>query len=149
MTKTVAEAQAEKRGIRKALNNARMSGKVEKPYIYPIQQPVLMPGVVPSGEKAPVMAQDGDYGMAYNFVRSGFDNLGFIGFPGYPYLASLSTRAEYRMFAQSMSSQVTREWIVLNSTESAGTETKDKITRLTQDITELGLRDIVAQMVEQ
>ncbi len=52
------------------------------------------------------------------------------------------------MFAQTYATQLTREWIVLQSTENAGDETKQKITELTQDITELSLKAVISQMAE-
>lgn len=118
-------------------------------YNYPIQRPVLMPGVVPARAKAPVLAMDGATDQAYQFAlsMSAFGG-GWVGFPGYPYLAALSTRAEYRMFAQSIAVALTREWLVLNSTETAGDQTKEKCKVLLQDLTDLGLKDVIARGAE-
>ena len=78
---------------------------------FPIQPPLLMPGVVPKGSQSAV-AMDycpGAYEYASNFVSSmPYD---FSGFPGYPYLSNLATRAEYRAFASTMSSELFRQWI--------------------------------------
>lgn len=135
-------------GISKALNRARAEAMVDKKnYQYPIQHPVLPPGVVPKGKRALVAMDSGPYGQPYQFAASGYGNE-WVGFPGYPYLAMLSTRAEYRMFAQAIAGQLTREWIVLNSSETAGDETKDKITELTQMITDLGLRNVIQLAAE-
>jgi phage-related protein (TIGR01555 family) len=119
----------------------------EKSYDYPIQRPVLRPGVVPEGVKAPVLAMDGVYGGCYDYA-AGYGGAGYVGFPGYAYLSQLSTRAEYRMFASTMGEQLTREWIVLNSTDTAGDSTKQKITELTQDLKELQLKQAIALMAE-
>lgn len=139
--------------IAKALDRARNEAQPLKPYNYPIEPPKLPPGVVPKGKKAPVeiLAMDSNgYGAGYDYASSGYfgPSPQFVGFPGYPYLAMLSTRAEYRMFAQTYATQLTREWIVLQSTENAGESTKTKITELTQDMTELGLKGVIAQMAE-
>jgi uncharacterized protein len=141
----------DKDGLLRALAKIRMeSGEPTKNYKYPIQPPQLMPGIVPAGQKAAVAMDSGPFAGTYEYVRllQGF-SADFNGFPGYPYLAALSTRAEYRNFAQSMGTQLTREWIVLNSTETAGAETKKKCTELTQMITDLGLKQCIELMAEQ
>ena len=115
---------------------------------FPLQAPVLFPGVVPKGIK-PLIAMDGFAGPAYSYSEFGFGfNPEVVGFPGYPYLAYLATRAEYRAFAGALATAVTREWIVLNSSETAGDETKDKITQLNQAMIELKLKDVIALAAE-
>lgn len=135
--------------LHKALSKARLNAKPEKNYKYPIQQPDIPKGVVPRDKKALVAMDSGIYGRAYEYARS-MDGFGadWVGFPGYPYLAGLSTRAEYRMFAQSYSTSLTREWIVLNSTDTAGDGTRKKCTELTQMITDIGLKECIALMAE-
>ena len=108
-----------------------------------IKAPILPAGVVPAGVKAPVMAMDSygyspdafaGYGMGYGVMS---------GFPGYPYLAMLATRPEYRAFASGISTELTREWITVNSSESAGNTTKERVTELAQAIAAMGLRQII------
>jgi uncharacterized protein len=141
--KTQSAEPAKPAGIRSAtLDKARAGGSLEK-YRYPVQRPTLFPGVVPKGVTPPVLAADS--APAYEFAAQMFSIGGpdWVGFPGYPYLAALSTRAEYRNFASAYSTQLTREWIVLNSTETAGDETKEKCKLLMQDLTNLGLKDTI------
>lgn len=129
------------------LERARSAGALAEKYKYPIKPPELMPGVVPANAKAPVLAMDsGPTAAAYAFAcqMSSFGG-DWVGFPGYPYLASLSTRPEYRNFATAYSTSLTREWIVLNSTETAGDETKEKCRVLMQDLTDLGLKETIAR----
>lgn len=131
-----------------ALGLARTALAALKPYAYPIQVPVLMPGVVPKGRKAPVLAQDDG---AYAYAQAAFGGYGSAyctGFPGYPYLAQLTTRAEYRLFALALSTELTREWITLNSSETAGDETKDKIDKLNQAIKRYKLQDVIRTAAE-
>ena len=116
-----------------------------KSYTYPVEPPMLAPGVVPNGEKPLVAMDSGPYDYARSMSGMCAE---WIGFPGYPYLAMLSTRAEYRMFAQSIATSLTREWITLNSTDTAGDDTKAKITELTQAITDLKLRDVIRSAAE-
>lgn len=136
-------------GLRRALLKARMNAKPEKTYSYAIQPPEIMRGVVPRG-KNPAVAMDSiSYSRAYDYARSiSGGEAEWVGFPGYPYLAGLSTRAEYRMFAESFATSLTREWITLNSTETAGDSTKQKCTELMQMVTDLGLKECIALMAQ-
>ncbi len=135
--------------LHRALAKARIEAKPEKSYKYPIQPPQLIPGLVPKGGRILVAMDSGPYNRAYEFARSmeGF-GADWVGFPGYPFLAGLSTRAEYRMFAQAISTSLTREWIVLNSTDTAGESTRQKCTELTQMTTDLGLKQCIALMAD-
>lgn len=123
-------------------------------YRYELKAPVLPKGVVPEGTReGTVLAFDANplIQWAQNFpgIESlGGPSSGFIGFPGYPYLSFLSTRAEFRSIAETMSKQITREWIKLESTETAGDDTKAKVTELEKAIEESGLREVIAKMVE-
>lgn len=114
---------------------------------YPVEPPTLSPRVVPQGRRAPVMATD-----AYNYGTGAFA-VGYgdiAGFPGYPYLAGLATRAEYRAMASALSSEMTREWITLNSTNTDADEaTKDKLNQIDARMKELKLRDTIQLAVEQ
>lgn len=149
--KPVADADDLRLAMRRALNRAREGSKPVKTYKYPVKPPELMKGVVPDGTKA-LVAMDSDpaYGAPYSYIGS-LGSIGggeWVGFPGYAYLSLLSTRAEYRMFAQAIATQLTREWIVLNSTETSGDSTKKKITEITQDLKELDLRGVIHLMAE-
>lgn len=108
---------------------------------FPIQPPELMAGVVPEG-KVPRVAMDSgiyEYAQAFASVPSVF----FNGFPGYPYLAQLTTRAEYRAFASSLSGEITREWIKLTSSESDNDATKKKITEIENCLKQIRLQQVV------
>lgn len=119
----------------------------KKSYRYEIKAPDLPKNVVPLGQKALVAMDNDPYSYAYEYARTSFA-IEFTGFPGYPRLAMLATRAEYRAFAQAIATQLTREWIVLNSTDTVGDETRKKCTELSQAITDLGLRDTVRLAAE-
>ena len=102
----------------------------EKPVNAPkFAPPVLPPGVVPAGEKAAIAM---DYAPGtYDFANSAWGMSSYFQpFPGYPYLAGLATRAEYRAFADSLSSELTREWIKFkgaSDTEGDGEAEQDKV----------------------
>ena len=124
---------------------ARKAARVETPH-YPVKIPELAPGVVPKGE-TPAIAQDENFNALCANVGS-YTYGDVVGFPGYPRLSMLATRVEYRAFAESLSKEMTREWITLNSSETAGDQTKDKITELTQKIKDIGLQQIIQRAVE-
>lgn len=133
--------------MRSAVSKART--KAQEAPRFPLQTPELFPGVVPKGVK-PVIAMDSEFASAsYTYGLSSWGlSPEVVGFPGYPYLAFLTTRPEYRAFASAMATAITREWITLSSSETAGDDTKDKITKLEQAITEMKLKDVIALAAE-
>ncbi len=112
--------------------------KLRKDYNYPIKVPHIMPNVVPAGQTAPI-AMDAnlfDYGMM------GISSAGG-GFPGFPYLAQLATRSEYRAMAEAMSTELTREWIELTSKQDDDNSTADKIKVIEEELENLKVRETV------
>lgn len=91
--------------FRLAVDKARQAVEATKQKTS-FKPPVLYPGVVPEGQTAPI-AMD----ASYDFCNQSYAGGDFQPFPGYPYLASLSTRGEYRQMASTMATEVTREWI--------------------------------------
>lgn len=89
-----------------AARNKALEVVKEKPKFAP---PAIMAGVIPPGQKSAI-AMDYAPGV-YEFANSMWGSSNFQPFPGYPYLAGLTTRPEYRAFADTMSSELTREWI--------------------------------------
>jgi phage-related protein (TIGR01555 family) len=135
--------------IRRATDKARERGPEQVArQRFPIQPPTILPGVVPSG-KSSAVAMDynpGVYAYAAQCAGSTFD-----GFPGYPYLANLSTRAEYRAFASTMSTELTRKWIEIKSKGDDTEKMADahKISRLREELDRLGVRDLFQKLAEQ
>jgi len=79
--------------------------------------PQLMPGVVPAGT-TPAVAMDSLCGPTYQFLNSAAGGLyaaNIQPFPGYQNLAALATRPEYRAFASTLSTELTREGIEITS----------------------------------
>ena len=106
---------------------------------FAIKPPDLMPGVVPA-DKTPAIAMDYAPGV-YDFAAQCFGNdPDFNGFPGYPYLANLATRAEYRAFASTMASELFREGIKLSSkTDADKKQDNPRIAELEKAIQEFNL----------
>lgn len=113
---------------------------------YPVKLPDLMPGVVPTGAKAEIAMDSHFAGNLTNYQ-------GFIGhmdgFMGYPRLAMLALRAEYRAMASALSTELTREWITITSSETAGDSTKERVTQLTKKLQDIRLRDTIQRAAEQ
>lgn len=133
--------------IKRATDKARERQPKGSAPRFPIVPPTILPGVVPAGE-APAVAMDynpGVYAYAAQCAGATFD-----GFPGYPYLANLSTRAEYRAFASTMSTELTRKWIELKSKSDDAAKAADahKIDQLREEMDRLGVRDLFQKLAE-
>lgn len=131
-------------GMRRAANKAKMlaadSGLGR--YEYPIKPPEIMAGVVPAGHTAPVLAMDTNQ---YNFVQQAFPGGGF---PGFPYLSQLATRAEYRAFASTLSTELTREWIEFTSKQDDDDSAADKIKQIEDEFKRLNVRGVFQRAAE-
>jgi len=118
------------------------SAETIKPYAFPVQAPALMPGVVPSGRKAPVMAMDT---TAYQYVSSQFPGGGF---PGYAYLAGLATRAEFRSFASTLSTELTRKGIEFTSKTDDDAQAPEKIKQIEDEFKRLKIMAAIQTAAE-
>lgn len=128
--------------LRRAANKAK-AGVVLKSYDFPVKPPELPAGVVPANTAAPVMAMDAN---PYQFAAATFPGGGF---PGFPYLAQLTTRAEYRQMASALSTELTREWIKFTSKQDDDTDTADKIKVIEEEFKRLNVRGVFQKAAEQ
>jgi hypothetical protein len=91
-----------------------------------LRLPDLPPGVAPEGAADMAM----DYGGQTFSSWAWSNNIQGIGcglfFPGYPYLAELAQRSEYRAPTETISKEMTRKWIVFQSTGKGDKEEKIK-----------------------
>lgn len=133
--------------LREAALKAQMSGNLA-PKQYKLQAPVIPPGVVPAGAKAGIAMDDNFNSFAGNPGAWGFHDGGYIGFPGYPRLSTLATRAEYRQMASALSTELTREWIMLNSSDTESDKSKEKITELTKALEDMDLKGTIQRAAE-
>ena len=106
------------------------------------QAPKLHPSVVPAGEVAPI-AMDSVYDYANGSDMFVGD---FTGFPGYPYLSQLTTRAEFRQVSTTIANEMTREWISISSKSDEQSQ-NDKINAIENKLRELKARGIVHNAV--
>lgn len=129
------------RGLRIAANKAaQVEGKT-----FSIQPPQILKGVVPAGQDAGVAMDNNLAGFSqFTFGLSGVGSH----FLGYQYLSELATRPEYRAMASALATELTREWITLNSSETDDEKTKKKITELTAEIKRIGLQQVIQRAAE-
>jgi phage-related protein (TIGR01555 family) len=139
------QAKTNSSGLKRAANKARETPPLAKvkSYDYPIVAPKLMARVVPDGVKAPVsVAMDAsmtDY-LSQSFPGGGF--------PGYPYLSQLATRPEYRAFASTLSTELTRKWIEFTSKQDDDDDTGDKIKLIEKEFERLDVRGCIQKAAE-
>ena len=129
-------------GLRRAANKAKEGASTVKSYAFPVKPPELAPGVVPPGVTAPVMALDAN---PYQFAAASFPGGGF---PGFPYLAQLATHAEFRAFASTLSTELTREWIEFTSKQDDDTDTAEKIKAIEDEFKRLNVRGVFQRAAE-
>jgi uncharacterized protein len=119
-----AESRRPKPGVSRAAV-ARAQRKPDAPAAM-YQPPLIPPGVVPEGQTAPVMAMDDAFGGLPMLPYLTLSNpTHAVTFPGYPYLAMLATRAEYRNMAEALAVEMTREWIQFETEAQADTIDSD------------------------
>lgn len=118
-----------------ALAKARMANDAAPQEVI-IQPPVLPAGVVPNGQDAPVAMDEYAYTYAGQYYQG-------QGFQGYPYLASLSTRSEFRAMAQALSTELTREWIRINTSDDEGDDVQERIAQLEKELIRIDLKGTI------
>jgi phage-related protein (TIGR01555 family) len=103
-----------------------------------LELPRLPPGVLPKGAK---MAMDDGANSAFGWSNAMAGGIGCgLYFPGYPYLAELAQRAEYRSPVETIAEEMTRNWLKFTGT-SGDKQLAEKIKLLEQDMTDFGIQD--------
>jgi phage-related protein (TIGR01555 family) len=109
-------------------------------YAYEIKPPELVAGIAPKDAKIPVLAMDTNQ---YDYAQEFSGQFPGGGFPGFPYLARLATRAEYRAFASAISTELTRKWIeIVGTSDDADDATKEKIKGIEGEMKRLDVRGV-------
>jgi uncharacterized protein len=89
------------------------------PYRHKIVMPAVPRAVLGGKERPPAMAMDDGGGFPFgNFLNTNtIAGLNFFGlyFPGYPYLAELAQRSEFRQPVETTAKEMTRKWIAFKS----------------------------------
>jgi hypothetical protein len=99
------------------------------------------PGVVPKGA---ALAMDEGFGEMSGYVGMGAEVMGFV---GYPYLAELAQRPEYRRPSEIIAKEMTRKWVKLQA--SGGEDKGDKLKAIETEMTRLGVQAKFREAAEQ
>lgn len=133
-----------KRVMRVAYDSVAMMGIKDKPVVSQYNLPQPPPGVIPKNAK---LALDNDIRPLgdYAAINAVFDE--GLSFLGYPFLASLVQRSEYRRPSEIFAKQMTRKWIEIQAT---GEEDKsDKIKAIESELKRLNAQAKFREAIEQ
>ncbi len=115
----------------------------QRRYIHPIQRYEPPRGVIPENIRGAVLAMDS---TPYGSPGYAGMTTGQSGFPGYPYLAQLTQRPEFRKMVDVFAKEMTRKWISLTS---VGEEDKsEKIAVLEQALKTYKVREVFKKAIE-
>lgn len=94
--------------------------------------------VVPTGDWAAAM-----FASAYGLEGAA------VSFLGYPYLAELAQRPEYRVISETIATEMTREWIEFVATNEDGDDKEARIAELEEEFERLGVQAMFARAAQQ
>lgn len=129
---------------------AATRGSRHTPRVEAYTIPKAPPGVVPPkdqrrrGVRDLAMDEMPNIGAMYGYAMGGFFKEG-LGFLGYPYLAELTQRAEYRRISEIIAKEMTRKWIRLTAT---GDTKATKLQELKDAIDKWGLQKHFQKIAE-
>ena len=116
----------------------------------PFRIPTPPPGVLPKAEAAKLAMDAQPNVAAFGGWASGYYGYAFsegLEFLGYPYLAELLQRPEYRRIVEIIATEMTRKWIKLHA---IGDEDKtEEIAELEKELDRLDVRTAFRTMAEQ
>ena len=122
--------------------------KTAKREVKPFAIPKPPPGVVPEG--APTLAMDTAIGQVNGWAGGYYGAEAFtedLEFLGYPYLAELAQRPEYRRMVEVIATEMTRKWIKFTT---VGDDDKtDKIDAIESELDRLETRRIFKECAEK
>jgi phage-related protein (TIGR01555 family) len=110
--------------------------------------PMPMPGVVPKGRQ--VMAKDQAFSPVSMWAMQGFAAFGgglLQAFRGYPHLAELAQRPEYRRGVEIHAREMTRKWIKIHS-KSNDKDKTDYIGKLNDALEKFRVREVFREAIE-
>ncbi len=135
------EPEAPKVGIRpEAVAEVRASPKREFQRYEPPK------GVIPEAIKSAILAMDSTPYDDLNAAYGGYGYGDFDSFPGYPYLATLAQKPEYRKMVGTIAEEMTRKWIKL---KTVGDEDKaDRVKQLEEAMKRFKVRERFKEAAE-
>lgn len=105
------------------------------------QMPEMPKGVIPAGiamDEAPFIGDINAYGIGAGLTPFSSD----IGFLGFPYLARLSQRSEYRNMSEKWAREMTRKWIRLTGKD------KDRLDAMNAECKRVKLQEVFRKAIE-
>ncbi|SPL70852.1 DUF1073 domain-containing protein [Acinetobacter stercoris] len=115
----------------------------QAPYQYELPQ--IMPGVIPEGQQSAIAMDCACSGIA-SWVNQNPQFYG--GFLGYPVLAQMTQSSDYRAVPETTAGEMVREWGKVKVVGDGDDELSDRIQRLEKRLKELGIRDLIRQLIE-
>lgn len=111
-------------------------------------------------QSLPELAMDSNISNAATWAGSYWGPNGYaftegLEFLGYPYLAELAQRPEYRRIVEIIAQEMTRKWIRLTSADDGDDDKKndearaDKIAKILQEMERLNVREVFKTIAEQ
>lgn len=124
---------------------ARSALPPETEKVNPFVLPQHPPGVVPSGTQ---MAMDDATAQSQQWAALAAEQYSEgLAFLGYPALAQLAQRPEYRKISETIATEMTRKWIVI---QASGDEDKtDKVTKITEAFKRLNVQEVFREAALQ
>lgn len=124
---------------------AALSSKELAP-IFPVEKYVPPPGVLPHDAMSDqtYMATDSACNSAMSYAGMFYEGQGF---PGYPYLAQLQQRSEYRSPSETLAMEMTRKWLKLVSHGDG--DNSAKLEKLEAAFKKFEVRQIFRRAIEQ
>lgn len=124
--------------------------RLEGDWVEPYSVPKPAPGVGPAhGSGGLAMDSMPIVANAYNWAAQGAFREG-LGFLGYPYLAELTQRPEYRRISEIIAKEMTRRWITLTSSDTGAKGPKsERLAKLEAAIERYRLQAVFREAAEQ
>lgn len=152
MSKADARAKAKER-MRETIEKAK---QLKRPDRFPRGQPFQPPQVPPNvkiGKSAKLAMDEATSWAATQWSSGGAAAVGAqlfnegLGFMGYPFLAELSQRPEYRVIVETIATDMTRKWIKLRA-KSEEEDKTEKIGELMEAMEEFKVKEVFEQCEE-
>lgn len=137
-------AERRRKGISDAML-ARSATPPDAAKVNPFVIPQHPPGVVPRGAQ---MAMDDATGQAMQWAALAAEQYSEgLAFLGYPALAQLAQRPEYRKISETIATEMARKWIVI---QASGDEDKtDKVAKITEAFKRLNVQEVFREAALQ
>lgn len=119
--------------------------------VNPFKLPTYAPGVLPKGvtmamDQSPFDQVNATWGWAAGYHGMFAEGIGFM---GYPYLAELTQRSEYRQPSEVMAEEMTRKWVTIKSkAKDRSTEQAEKVKTLTDAMNHYKVRQVFQHALE-